>query len=398
MIMLKERLALFFKLNKERISHGELRIAIGNEACDLDSFISSLVVAYAEDAVHVVNMKKDVFMAKGEMVWVCNEFGIDIDDLIFFERPTAHFTPRARKIGAYFDSGGMEHSLAGKRIKLLLTDHNDPVDELRDSEVELIIDHHVLSNHISSAKRIYIDLDVGSATTLVSKYLGEDLTKKNHCAAKAKGKAMSSLRAAEEDLCESFARLLLIPILMDTGFLKKRTSAFDVSEYRKLKRIAGVKKEELKKTVRSLRHARKNDDKYETGLVLQKDFKRFHHKDFSFGGSTVKYPFEKWVDREGEGVTGVSKENVGMILKLQIESFRKCMGLDFFFVATKNKGVRNIIFVNFPFMKSLVSRDKLKCVEYKGLEYYDTSKKLTRKILVPEIMKIINKHSSARDK
>lgn len=384
---LRESLKAFFEENKRKMSHGELRIAIGNEACDLDSFISSLVVAYAENAVHVVNMKRSVFMAKGEMVWVCNVFGIDIADLIFFERPTAHFSSKARRIGAYFDAGDAEHSVSGKKIKLLLTDHNNPIEEFADCEIELIIDHHVLSSHISAAKRIYIDLDVGSAATLVSKYLGKDLTRKNHCA------PVAVKRDAEtETLCASFARLLLIPIVIDTGFLKKRTSWFDLLEYRKLKKIAGTSRSELRKAFKALRSARKNDDQFETSLVLQKDFKRFEHRGFSFGGSTVKFPFEDWVDREGRQITGLSGEQTGMALAMQIESFRRAMGLDFFFVATKNKGVRNIIFANFPFMRTLVARASLRGVEYRGLEYYDASSKLTRKILVPTITTVIDSH------
>lgn len=390
-----ESLKVFLDLNKEKISHGEIRISMGNEACDLDSFISSLVVAYAENAIHVVNMERDVFKAKGEMVWVCDKFGIDIDDLIFFSRPTAHFSPKARKIGAYFDAADGKHSISEKRIMLLLTDHNKPVEEFDDCEIELIIDHHVLSHNISFAKRVYIDLDVGSATTLVSKYLGKDLTSKSHCALSHRGKNGLSSDENRNALCASFAVLLLIPILADTGFLRKRTSEFDISEYKRLKAIARVTERELKGIIKALKHARRNDHEHETNLILQKDFKRFQYRNYSFGGSTVKYPFEEWADREGGKISGVSGDNIGMALMLQLESFRKRMGLDFFFVGTKNKGIRNIIFVNFPFIRSLVKRKKLKSIEYKGLEYYDADKKLTRKILVPVILDIINKHISS---
>ncbi|CAD26564.1 hypothetical protein [Encephalitozoon cuniculi GB-M1] len=397
MTLLEERLKSFFQLNKEIILHGELRIAMGNEACDLDSFISSLVVAYAEDAVHVVNMRKEVFMAKGEMMWICSRFGINVDDLIFLVKPTLHFSPKARKVGAYFDVEGKECPISGKKIKLLLTDHNRPVEVFDDCEIELIIDHHTLSDHVFPAKRIYIDLDVGSATTLVSRYLGEDLTRKNHRTAPRSRPPKDEEREA---LCSAFARLLLVPILIDTGFLRKRTSIFDVVEYKKLKDLAGVRRKELKKVVRALKSARRNDSEHETDLILQKDFKAFHYKKFFFGGSTVKYPFEDWADREGKSISGLPESRTGMALMLQIEAFRKAMGLDFFFVATKNRGVRSIIFASFPFVKQLVRKSKMKSIEYKGLEYYSANKKLTRKILVPEIVKIIDKHTGdpKRDK
>ncbi|KAG5859659.1 putative phosphoesterase [Encephalitozoon hellem] len=388
MDLLKEKLKLFFEANKERIRHKEVLIAMGNEACDLDSFISSLVVAYAEDAIHVVNMRKEVFLSKGEITWVCREFGIDVNDLIFLSKPTLHFSSKARKIGAYFDSGGKEYPVCGKKIKLLLTDHNQPVEELEDCKVELIIDHHMVEKNISPAKRVYVDLDVGSATTLVSKYLGEDLSRKNH-----HHTSSPSLQGDKEKeaLCSAFARLLLIPILIDTGFLKKRTSVFDIVEYRRLKEMANIKKKELKEVIRALKKARKNDHEQETDLILQKDFKTFHYKSFTFGGSTVKYPFEAWADREGKSISGLPEEKTGIALMMEIENFRKAMGLDFFFVATKAKGTRNIIFANFPFLKQIVAEKEMKNIDYKGLEYYSASKSLTRKILVPEIIKAIDK-------
>jgi exopolyphosphatase len=384
-MVMEEKLKSFFEYNKKKIKHGEVTIALGNEGCDLDSFISSLVVAYAEDAVHVVNMKKEVFMTKGELVWVCKHFGIEINDLIFLERPNAVFSSKARKIGAFFDVGGNEVPISEKRIRLMLTDHNDPVEELRDCEVELIIDHHPLSGSISSAKRIYLDLDVGSATTLISRYLGEDLTKKSHCAPQA---------AVEKDesLCRSFAHLLLIPILVDTHFLKRRTSVFDAKEYKKLKKIAGCRRSELKKMVMKLKRARMNDHCFETHLILQKDFKRFYYKDLVFGASTVKLPIEDWVDREAKRVSGMGEEEKGMALVSQLDTFRKNMGLDFYFVGTKIKGTRNMVFCNFTYMKQLASKTKMKKVEYKGMEYYDVDKKLTRKLMVPYIMEILDKH------
>ncbi|AFN82978.1 inorganic pyrophosphatase/exopolyphosphatase-like protein [Encephalitozoon romaleae SJ-2008] len=393
MALLKEKLKLFFEVNKEKIHCEEVLVAMGNEACDLDSFISSLVVAYAEGAVHVVNMRKEVFVAKGEIMWVCKEFGIDVDDLIFLVKPTLHFSSKARKIGAYFDSGEKEYPVCGKKIKLLLTDHNQPAEELEDCEIELIIDHHMVERSVSPAKRIYIDLDVGSATTLVSKYLGEDLARKNHSLP-----SFTKSQKDKETLCSAFAKLLLIPILMDTGFLKKRTSVFDMAEYRRLKRLADVKKKKLKGIIRALKNARKNDSGQETGLILQKDFKTFHYRDFFFGGSTVKYPFEDWADREGRNISRIPEEKAGIALMVEIESFRKAMGLDFFFVATKAKGSRNIIFANFPFARQIAAKNQMKSIDYKGLEYYSASKNLTRKLLVPEIIKAIDGYTHGPNK
>ncbi|ELQ76756.1 Exopolyphosphatase [Trachipleistophora hominis] len=81
----------FLKENKKKITHSELKIALGNEGCDLDSFLGSLVLAYSQNVVHVVNMRKKVFKCKGELMWVCKHLKISVDDLIFLERPMGNF-------------------------------------------------------------------------------------------------------------------------------------------------------------------------------------------------------------------------------------------------------------------------------------------------------------------
>ncbi|KAG0441311.1 putative exopolyphosphatase [Dictyocoela muelleri] len=75
----------FLTKNKQKIHSNKIKITIGNESCDLDSFVSSLIAAYCENNIHVVNMNKKTFISKGELMLLLNMFKIDIDDLIFFE-------------------------------------------------------------------------------------------------------------------------------------------------------------------------------------------------------------------------------------------------------------------------------------------------------------------------
>lgn len=389
MTILEEKLKSFFAKNGRKVSQGEFTICMGNEGCDLDSFISSLIVAYAENIIHVVPMRKDVFMAKGELMYVCTKFGIDPDDLVYLERPNGNFTPAARKIGTYLLYKGEVYSIHDKQIKLVLTDHNEPMEELSDCEIEMVIDHHRLSNNISTSNRIYIDIDVGSSTTLISKYLGDDLTKKVHCFTEMKSVKRDRNR---ELLCGQLAHLLLIPILIDTNFLRKRTSLFDYIEYKKLKKISGMKKKELKHEYKEIKKARRNDSKFETSLILQKDFKKYKCHGYTFGASTIKYKFENWIDREASKIGGLDKNKLGMALFLELESFKNEQGLDFYYVATKIKGVRNMILLDFPFIKELVDETKIKKTEYKGMVYYKMDPKLTRKVIVPKIMDIIKRH------
>lgn len=391
MTLLKEKLESFFIKNKQKILHAQITICLGNEACDLDSFISSLVVAYAENIIHVVPMKKEVFLTKGELIYVCEKFKIDIENLIFLERPLGSFSESARRIGTYFLVDNNIHSLQDKEIKLVLTDHNQPMAELSDCEIEMIIDHHFLSNSISNAKRIYVDIDVGSATTLVSKYLGRDLSKKIHCF-----NIKTNLKKERDVtmLCAQLAKLLLIPILIDTKFLKKRTSAFDFFQYKKLKKISCLKKKELKFECKAIKKARKNDHLFETHLILQKDFKKYNLDDYTFGMSVIKYKFDKWIDRESAKISGLDPDKSGMALYLQLQSFKEDMGLDFYFVATKINQIRTLIIIDFPFIKDLLNVEGIKKMDYKGLTYYKIDVKMTRKIFIPKILEIMVRHSN----
>lgn len=391
MALLKQKLSEFFSKNKQKLTHAEITICMGNEGCDLDSFISSLIVSYAENFIHVVPMKKEVFVTKGEIMYICNNFGININQLIFLERPMGVFSKNARIVGTNFKIDDTIVQTHDKDINLVLTDHNQPLEEFRDKNVEMIIDHHILQNNIQNAKRIYIDTDVGSATTLVSKYLGHDLSKKMHCF------NINSYKTKDRDvqmLCAQLAHLLIIPIIVDTNFLTKRTSLFDFLEYKKLKKISAISKNKLKKEYKIIKKARKNDHNFETKLILQKDFKKYYSLDYTFGMSVIKYKFEKWIDRESNKIKGLDKNKTGLSLYLELQSFKDDMGLDFFCVSTKMKGERTIILIDFPYIKHLQKNIVMHKFEFKGMFYYKIDVKMTRKMLVPMILDILNKNKN----
>ncbi|XP_029166583.1 exopolyphosphatase PRUNE1-like [Nylanderia fulva] len=391
MDLLKKSFKKYFESNRKKIVHGEISICIGNEGCDLDSFISSLVVGYAEEVIHVVNMKKEVFICKGELMWVCNKFGIEVDDLIFFERPMGQFSPRARILGSYFLTKDGKYFLESKKITLHLTDHNDPVPEMIFNEIELIIDHHKLEDHIYNVKRIYIDIDVGSATTLVSKYLGKDLSRKHHCVKSTKESLSKAEKKMKETLCSCIAQLLLIPILTDTRFLKRRTSIFDYLEYKKLKKRASISNKELRKNLRGMKKARSNDKEYPTEIILQKDYKNYLFNEMRFGCSTVKYDFEVWIEREGKGSKGVKQDKIGTVLLSQLQSFKEDMGIDFLIVGCKLKKKRHYIILNLPYLTIFSKENLFELVNYKGLSYFRAPVELSRKLLVPRIKAFLNR-------
>lgn len=352
----------FLEGNKRRISHSEVDIAIGNEGCDLDSFLGSLALAYSQNVVHVVNMRKIVFESKGELVLVCKYLKINIDDLIFLERPMGNFSPRVRRAGTYFLCDNEKIALEGKKIQLYITDHNRPVVELSHCEIAMIIDHHTLEKNIRFTKKIYIDIAVGSAATLVSKYMGNDINKR-------------------------MAMVLIIPIIVDTKYLKMRTSLFDKEEYKKLKKITGIKKRELKKIRKSLKKARRNDKNQSSEIILQKDLKVYEHAGYRFGNSTIKFDFEKWIDREGSKVKGIEKEKLGLILQMRLEEFAKDCAFDFYFVGCKMNKQRHLISINYPQIRLFAKQYRFHELHYRGFTYYKIPVELSRKILMPMVLK-----------
>lgn len=384
MSAIKKRLDEYFAKNKQEIKNSEFTIVLGNQAMDLDSFVSSLIVGFAEKYVHVVNMKKEIFMAKGDLMYVLSLFKIDPNDLIYLERPLGNIVSDKKAIGSYFRVDNEMVQFKGKNIKLCLTDHNEPVKELQDFETITIIDHHRLDMRVTNAKIIYIDIDVGSATTLVAKYLGEDLSRKHHCK-----KDKSNKDPEKETLCVSIAKLLLIPIIIDTKFLKNRTSVFDQKEYKRLKKKANIKKKELKEIRNIIKKERLNDELHETEIILQKDLKEYTVDNIRFGMSTVKYKFEYWIEREGSDVKGIQDDKIGIILYSQLNEFRKKAKLDFLFVGAKINKKRNFIIVNFPWIDMFSAENKIKTIEYKGLEFYSVPVELSRKIIAPKIKEFL---------
>lgn len=385
MTIFEERLKLYFQKNKQKMKEHEITICIGNEGMDLDSFVSSLIVGYAEDVIHVVNMRKEVFLSKGDLMYVLKLHKINPDDLIYLERPLAGLSPEEKEIGTYFLLGNEQIAMRQKKINMYLTDHNEPVRELQHCEVSMVIDHHRLESKVETAKRIYIDVDVGSATTLVAKYLGKDLSRKHHCINDPKNKDPE-----KDTLCVSIAKLLLIPIIIDTKHLKRRTSIFDYTEYKRLKKKANVKKKELKKLRKQIKKERLNDSKYDTEIILQKDFKQYYHNNIVFGISTVKYSFRDWVEREGKRFKDYNPDEIGAQLYLKLNSFRKKLGLDFLLVGYKEGETRHFVIINFPLVERFAQENKFVKDEYKSLEFFNAPVEVSRKIVAPKIRQFLN--------
>lgn len=364
---------------KLRIKQSEVTICLGSEACDPDSFVCSLILSIHENVIPVVNMTRKVFESKGDLQYLCSIFNISNDDLIFLERPKGSFSLQARILGSCFRVEDESYKLEGKKIKLMLVDHHRPVEELQHLEIDMIIDHHLLSEASLKARRIYIDIDAGSCCTLLSKFVGHSLMTRKHS---------KNAFFNDKSQCRNVAKMLSIPILLDTNRFKKVTSHFDRGEFRKLIKIAGVEKKDIKKIVKRIKKVRLNDSKLDNETILLKDFKKFHKDDVVFGYSTVKYRYEDWIDRETKGS---DKKNSGILFETELNEFRRDYGLDFLLVNRKKKDERFLIMVNCPFEKKLATSQGFEPMEYKGVKFYSVSPEKTRKILAPIIKDMIHK-------
>ena len=161
-------------------------IIIGNESCDMDSIISSLVHAVVvqelnptDSFIPVLNVERDDLPLRTEAFFALKEFGVDVDKLVF-----------APEIDLQNSS------------KVILVDHNVPcpAQEFLSKKVIEVVDHHVDSNmftNLSPEKRI-IEL-VGSAASLV-----------------ARGAKLSSKSSDLPVFDTSLSSLLLGTILIDT--------------------------------------------------------------------------------------------------------------------------------------------------------------------------------------
>lgn len=363
---------------KEKIKASEILISIGSEACDPDSFVCSLIMAIHEKAIPVINMPRCIFESKGDLAYLCSLFNLSADDFIYFETPKGKFSLQARILGSSFKVGNKSYKLEDKKVRLILVDHHRPVEELRHCELDMIVDHHALASSALLAKRIYVDIEMGSCCTLVSKVIGHSLVTGTH---------PKNEHFDEPQVCREFAKMLAIPIFLDTNRFRKVTSHFDRGEFKKLIKMAGVKKREMKEVVKRIKKERQNDKDLSTETILLKDFKRFDESGTVFGYSTVKYSFKKWVTREG----GESNGKAGSAFEAALHTFKRDYGLDFLLVNRKAGKKRFLILVGCPYEKKLMARGDFFPRDFKGLQYYEVPVELSRKILTPVIKEMIRK-------
>ncbi|CAH0546824.1 unnamed protein product [Brassicogethes aeneus] len=201
----------FLESSKNCFSEGrynDIILIIGNESCDLDSTVSSLVLSFFIHLVKycnmpqnaltlpVINISKESFKDKTENNFLLKKFNIDLNNIVFR------------------DEINFEELINTKSFYTILVDHHmlSLNDKVLKNTVKLIYDHRPKDSEMDwDTQKVSINIEqVGSCATLIS-----DLF----------------LKTKKEGLCYELAYLLYATIIFDTVALKVefgRTKELDI--------------------------------------------------------------------------------------------------------------------------------------------------------------------------
>lgn len=362
---------------KKMLEEPEITVCIGNEACDLDSFISSVALSIKENCIMCVNMRRSVFEKKGDLKILIDQFNIDIDDLIFLERPAGKYPLQERINRTVFRVGKKEYKLIDKKVNLLLVDHHRPVAELSNTKLKVVLDHHIVGSTAIRADILLINITVGSCCTLVSNFMKEELDPDIET---------KHIYLKDKVFCNRLAEMLQIPIIFDTKGLTKVTSELDKEVFDRLAKITGRSLDDVLSLTKMMKKARKNDSELENDIILYKDYKRFDHMNVIFGYSTVKYDYNEWYEREKKK----SKVNDKDFMNTIFQNFISENGLNFLVVNRKFKQKRFLILINCPIKDDLIKKEGLQLKNIDNFQYYEVDVKKSRKVLAPVMKKLLD--------
>lgn len=262
-----QTLNAFLEMAAETAKIGKpLRVFLGNEASDLDSMASSVLLAYSRGAVSdglanvpVMNIPREDFNLRTEAVWMFKEVGVDAKNLVFLDDVD---------LGKLFAVGDS---------KLVLMDHN----KLANAQaawadaVEEVMDHHVNENLYPEAKKIIEP--TGSATTLVAEAL---------------------LSMGPANLEADVYALALGTILLDTVNLDpvaKRVTPRDEAVATQLLALA---RRDRKEFFNSLQFEKFNVANLGTRDILRKDYKEYRMGGLVCGIASALLPLTDWLTKD----------------------------------------------------------------------------------------------------
>ncbi|KDO20631.1 hypothetical protein SPRG_12988 [Saprolegnia parasitica CBS 223.65] len=258
-----EKLNAFLRQARQAVAtSASVQVVMGNEACDADSMVSSLVHAFTASAVPVMSVDRDQFALRCEVSALFRAAHIDVDALLFQDE---------------IDLAGLH---AAQKLRLVLTDHNKLKAALAplDASVVAIMDHHDdlgAHGHVTGSSRdiAFERTDaggralVGSACTLVAE-------------------RSLSLEPLE-------ATLLLGVIALDTMNMDaaaKKGTARDQAVLDKLDALSLVPRHDLYVWLVEEKFSPDNWSRFTFANCLAYDYKRFESSGVSYGSSAILVP------------------------------------------------------------------------------------------------------------
>ncbi|PKL23335.1 MAG: hypothetical protein CVV47_15515 [Spirochaetae bacterium HGW-Spirochaetae-3] len=261
-----DALNVFLKASSEAAREGKpVRAFIGNEASDLDSMASAILLAWSRGAasdglpnVPVMNIPREDFNLRTEALWLFEDAGIDIKDLVFLDD---------------VDLGAL---LANAASRLVLIDHNklSAAQGAWASKVEEILDHHADEGLYPTAKRSIAP--VGSASTLVTEIM----------------------LATGTPLPANVATLALGTILLDTVNLDpeaKRVTERDEAVVNRIMPVSGARQKIL---FDRLQLEKFNVAALSSRDILRKDYKEYTMGRLKVGMSSALLPLADWFKKD----------------------------------------------------------------------------------------------------
>jgi inorganic pyrophosphatase/exopolyphosphatase len=157
-------------------------------------------------------------------------------------------------------------------------DHNELDEHTKslnvDKLVSGIVDHHIDKGHFATASPRIINTIIGSNTTQIAELI----------------------YTSNVDFDESFATMMLFPILSDTSNLTCRASQKDFEMVEYLSQFVDFDPVDIYKKIEDLKFS--NQELEETAVLLKKDYKQYELKLKNWGMSSVTFYIRKWIESE----------------------------------------------------------------------------------------------------
>lgn len=247
-------------------SRKPLTIVMGNEAADLDSMVSALCYAwylYKNDPdtnpCPLINIPREDFKLRTEAVFLFEEAGISIQDLIFI------------------DDLELQKLKSEGLLKLILVDHNKLASSQENlkSDILVILDHHSDEKDYPGAALTDIR-PVGSTATIVAQ----------------------AFLKFPYDIDTPLGILLLGTILLDTVNLDPaagRVTDDDIAVAGKLIQSCGLNQQTL---FDKLQYEKFNVAALSSWDLLRKDYKEWQMGEVKCGIAAVLQPIENWAKKD----------------------------------------------------------------------------------------------------